>query len=238
MIHYHNAAGGDKSCVSFLTGRHAIVSFAYPSMVPMVAELCQSFCLDNGAYTAWKKGKQMDFSGYVDWVEQWSRHPGFDFALIPDVIDGGESENDSLIEDWPQYISAVPVWHMHESMRRLERLCSDWRMVAIGSSGLWPTPGTSTWWDRMTDIMNMICDDQGRPPCKLHGLRMLNPEIFRHLPFSSADSSNAIINAGSLNRFGTYLPPSKGQRAEIIASRIEAVNAAPCWIKKPVQQKF
>ena len=77
--------------------------------------------------------------------------------------------------------------------------------------------------------MAAICDDHGRPPCKLHGLRMLDPAIFSLLPFASADSTNAGVNGGSLTRFGMYIPPTAGQRAQVIADRIESHNSASVW---------
>lgn len=77
--------------------------------------------------------------------------------------------------------------------------------------------------------MDAICDDQGRPACRLHGLRMLDPAIFQHLPFASADSTNAAVNGGSISRFGMYAPPTAGQRADVIDDRIElaALMIAP-----------
>lgn len=73
--------------------------------------------------------------------------------------------------------------------------------------------------------MEAICDKNGWPKCKLHGLRMLNAEIFTRLPFASADSTNACQNAGSTKRFGMYAPLSAWQRASVIADRIEAHNS-------------
>lgn len=70
---------------------------------------------------------------------------------------------------------------------------------------------------------------------RLHGLRMLDPAIFTKLPLSSADSTNAAVNSGSLDRFGMYLPPTTAQRAAVIAERIEAHNSAPIWASVPVQ---
>jgi hypothetical protein len=77
--------------------------------------------------------------------------------------------------------------------------------------------------------MTVLCDAEGRPRCKLHGLRMLNPEIFTQLPLSSADSTNAAQNKDLLNRYGMYPPPTSSQRAAVIADRIEAHNSAPLW---------
>lgn len=76
--------------------------------------------------------------------------------------------------------------------------------------------------------------DKGRPICRLHGLRMLDPEIFTRLPFASADSTNAVRNSASPSRFGMYCPESVGARAAIIADRIEAFQSAAGW--KPQEQ--
>lgn len=77
--------------------------------------------------------------------------------------------------------------------------------------------------------MAVACDKDGRPRTKLHGLRMLDPEIFTRLPLSSADSVNAAVNGGSVSRFGMYVPPTAAQRAEVIAERIESNNSAHLW---------
>lgn len=149
--------------------------------------------------------------------------------MIPDVIDGSESDNDKLVAQWPTGVRGVPVWHLHESAGRLTRLSKTFNTVAIGSSGLWSNPGSNLWWERMSVVMQEICTDEGIPPCRLHGLRMLNPKVFSRLPLSSADSVNASLNAGSLSRFGLYVPPSRSQRANVIADRIESFNSAPVW---------
>lgn len=232
MIHYHGSpiSGPADHAASFFVGRHALVSFEYPESLPLVAETCQSFAFDNGAYTSWRSGRDLDVGAVADWVGEWMHHPAFDWALIPDVIDGDEEANDRLVADWrhPPAIS-VPVWHLHEPISRLERLCRAFPRVALGSSGQWSSPGSTNWWTRMAVVMDAICDAHGRPPAKFHGLRMLDPDIFRFLPLASADSTNAAVNAGSLGRFGQYPPPSAAQRATVIADRIEQHSSAPIW---------
>jgi hypothetical protein len=233
MIHYHGTPiGGSRVDVSrFLSGRHGLVSFAAPGDMPIVADVCQSFILDNGAFSAWKRGRDLDVPGYYQFVEQWHRHPGCDWALIPDVIDGDEAANDAYIAQWPQSLHrvGVPVWHLHESIERLRALVGRFPVVALGSSGQWPNPGKGDWWMRMSQVMDAVCDSNGRPFCKLHGLRMLDPRIFQILPLHSADSTNAAINGMRENRFGMYRPPTQAQRCDVIASRIEAHNSAACW---------
>ncbi len=73
-----------------------MISFAHPDQLPTIADVCQSFVLDNGAFSAWKSGKPLDIPGYIEWCWQWSRHPGFDWCLIPDVIDGTTEDNDRM----------------------------------------------------------------------------------------------------------------------------------------------
>ncbi len=42
--------------------------------------------------------------------------------MIPDVIGSTEKENDDLLAEWPHGERGVPVWHLNESIGRLERL--------------------------------------------------------------------------------------------------------------------
>lgn len=230
MIHYHGTpiSGPIDGAARFLAGRHAFVSFARPEQIDIVAEACQSFAIDNGAFSAWTRGHFLNVPAYVDWVRQWERHPGFDWAIIPDVIDGSERDNDRQIEAWP-LPHGVPVWHLHESTSRLQALASAFTRVALGSSGAWATPGSSDWWARMGVAMDAICDDAGRPMTRLHGLRMLDPSVFTHLPLSSADSTNASRNAGATSRFRIYAPINAWQRAALIADRIEHYNSSAAW---------
>lgn len=211
-----------------------MVSFARIEQIELAAEVCQSFTLDNGAFTSWKTGVAFPFDAYVEFVEKWRKHPGFDWALIPDVIDGDAWENDQLIAKWPLPKSeSVPVWHLHETVERLRTLCHNWPRVALGSSGAFSDPGSPEWWDRMSHCMSEICDEQGRPPTKLHGLRMLNPTIFSQIPLASADSTNVARNIGLDSRWDTaaYTPRSQGVRALILADRIEAHCSAATWQK-------
>lgn len=235
---YHGTpiGGPRQDTARFLSGRCALVPFPRRDDMGAVAECCQSFVFDNGAFTVWKQGGELDVKGYIDWCDEWHRHPCFDWALIPDVIDGDEDANDALLYRWPHHIRGVPVWHMHESIGRLQRLCGEWPTVALGSSGRWATPGTASWWGRMSEAMNAICDKDGRPMARLHGLRMLDPAIFTKLPLTSADSTNAAVNNGALDRFGIYTPATASQRAAVIADRIEIHPSASHWVPVPIQE--
>lgn len=116
---------------------------------------------------------------------------------------------------------------MHESLGRLERLASNWPRVCIGSSGEFATIATPEWWARISAAMRAVCNAEGRPLVRLHGLRMLNPAVFSRLPLASADSTNLGRNIGGDGRWdGTYNPATKEARALVLRDRIEAQNGA------------
>lgn len=243
MIHYHGTpvGGTEKDAIEFIQGRHCLVPFAYPEQLKFVMPYCQSFILDNSAFTYWKQGGQLDINAYLDWVKPISKHPAFDWCLIPDVIDGVEQDNKDLVMRWLQSgskIRGVPVFHFHESLEWLEWLVDHCEMVALGSSGQWPTPGADIWWKRLSELMRVICDDDGKPKCKIHGLRMLDHKIFSYIPLHSADSTNAAVNSGDIRRFGMYVPPTRGQCAIVIANRIEQFQSSAVWINQQGEMNY
>lgn len=239
MIHYHGLPiTPATAALRAISGGHAFVSFRHPDQLTLALESSQSFAVDNGAFSAWKSGEPIkDWSQFYDWVAELHRYPAFDFAVIPDVIDGDEKANDDLIDEFPWAKTAphigAPVWHMHESLDRLSRLVSRFPRICLGSSGDFAQIGTPKWWTRMAEAMNVICDKGGRPCSKIHGLRMLNPEIYTRFPFASADSTNIGKNIGIDSAWkGTYTPPTKDARAALMRERIESSQSPQFWDKK------
>jgi hypothetical protein len=214
-----------------------MISFARPDQLEIAAEVCQSFCFDNGAFTAWRSGKAFDMEGFADFVEGWHMHPGFDFYIMPDKIDGDHIDNLKMIARWREVIAdhkifekGVPVWHLHEPLDVLENMVHAYPRVALGSSGEYSKPGVGRWWNRMAEAMSVATDSDGFPRAKLHGLRMLDPTIFSHIPLASADSTNVGRSAGINDKWnGTYTPKTKETRALIMMERIEAHACAIRW---------
>lgn len=239
MIRYHGTPfSGETTAKLALRGRHAMVSFAEPKDIELVAELCQSFALDNGAFTAWKQGAHYDPDAFIEWALHWLKHPGCDFAIIPDVIDGTEEQNDRLIETIkhtaPQgtWIRSkwCPVWHLHEGLARLKWLVENWPRVALGSSGQYAEVSSPAWWQRMAQALDVATDADGTPLCKLHGLRMLDSVVFAHIPFASADSTNVARNIGVDDKWsGPYVPTTAHVRALVMIDRIESHASARRW---------
>ncbi|MFJ5503853.1 hypothetical protein ACIPUO_06535 [Pectobacterium carotovorum] len=242
MIHYH---GGpitpDTAAMKAWKGRHACVSFANPEQIILASEITQSFFLDCGAYTFKSSGVNIEWSKYYQFVRKWMNHPRFAFAIIPDVIGGSEADNDALIDKWPLgEIIGVPVWHMNEPDEKFFRLCRDFPRVAIGSMGEYDAKKPRSCRARLRDLISNIIDENGYPISKLHGLRMLNKDIFMHLPLSSADSTNIARNIG-IDKYWEKTPyrtSSRETRAWVLAERIESNNSASALIFDNEREKF
>ena len=244
MIHYHGLPILPTECANVvIKGGHAFVSVAYPKQLYLETEVCQSFAADNGAFSAWKSGKPIrDWNPYMKWISNISKFPNFDFAVIPDKVDGGEEDNDDLIIMWNEFFTSsidqqkgAPVWHLHETLERLEKLICNHTRVCLGSSGDYKTIGTRLWWSRMIQAFKIICGKDNLPKTKIHGLRMLDPKVFTFFPLSSADSTNIAISIGFDSKWqGTYTPMSKMARAMVLRDRVESQAGATHFSSRAV----
>jgi hypothetical protein len=224
VIFYHGGPITPESCALRAWQRgHAFVSWSEPRQIELAASVCQSFALDNGAFSLWRAGKPTDWPGYYEWCEKWLAHPACDWAIIPDVIHGTEAENDALLLEWPfSILAGVPVWHLDESIDRLVRLAETWPRVALGSAAEFDVSSPKKCLERLGAVLPAICNDEGIPTAKLHGLRMLNPTITEKTPLASADSTNVARNIGIDQAWkGTYAPATRETRCDVLVARME-----------------
>jgi hypothetical protein len=221
VIHHHGTPITPRTVLHELAGRHFCVRYGEHRDIDICHEIGQTVMLDNGAFPAWTQGKATDWPGYYRWCERWLEH-WTTWAVIPDVIDGDEAANDSLIAEWPFGDRGAPVWHMHESLERLYWLTLGWPLVCIGSSGQYATLGSPAWQRRMAEAMDVACDGRGVPYTRLHMLRGLDYAGDRY-PFFSADSTNV-----ARNHAGTNSGRAK-KSALRMASEIDARQTPARW---------
>jgi hypothetical protein len=237
LNHYHGLPiTPNDAARAAIEGGYAFVSHAYPDQFYIAAEWAKGFALDNGAFSAWTSGHPiLDWEPYYRWVEELSCLPNFTFACIPDVIGGADEDNDALLAEWPwkerKAVIGVPIWHLHESLQRLERLVAEWPRIALGSSGDYAQVKSRRWEHRMKEAMRVLCDANGKPRgVKIHGLRMLDPDVFTRFPFEGADSTNIGQNIGIDSAWsGAYQPKSKAGRALVLRERIEHHRSPAIW---------
>lgn len=246
MIHYHGGPcpGTRDDNVKFFKGRDCLLSYAYKDAgdEQLLFEVCRTFILDNGAFTVWRNGGKLDIDGFYSWVDGYRKHPRFEWFLIPDVIGGTESENDRLVASCKTSFDlkhqCCPVFHLGERLERFNFFHElGYRRVALGSANGIDLKSTA-FWNEMRKIFHYL-DKELDMPFKVHGLRMLDPEIVSSFPFSSGDSSTASRNAiADINWKHRYSPISKASRAALVAEYLERAQSPSGVIYKPLQTEM
>lgn len=196
MIHYHGTPITPNSALYQLAGRNFCVSFARPDQVKQCHEIGQSVMLDNGAFSAWRRGLAVDWVAYQAWCRKWLvSHTTW--CVIPDVIEGSEEDNNRMLTEWfaamGDFKQAAPVWHVHESWDRLERLLNGFERVCFGSSGEYAVLGTHKWHARISDAFDIVCRGSGKPRAWIHMLRGM-AMTRQDYPFASVDSTDIARN--------------------------------------------
>lgn len=225
MIHYHGTPISPNVVMDELAGRCFCVSYARPDGIKRAHAIGQSVMLDNGAFSFWRRSRSAgsdkrrsavaDWPGFYRWADKWLDYPTT-WAVIPDVIDGDEADNDRLIAEWAgtRLPRGAPVWHMHEPMERLARLCAEHERVCIGSSGQYAQLRSPSWHARMAEAMEAV--SHGRMPWlhMLRGMALSGSEY----PFASVDSTDVARNH--------HRPQNT---AGAMAARWDAIQNPPRW---------
>jgi len=217
-MHYHGTPISPRSELLSLAGRSFCCSFVRPDDIKVCHQIGQSVMLDNGAYTTWKgKSRRIaSWDRWARWAEPWLAYPTT-WAVLPDVIDGSEEENDELVERWRDLGSTIPVWHLHESLERLQRLVEEFGMVCFGSSGAYALIGTYHWHRRVEQAFDALADEEGRVPW-VHMLRGMSVIPDRLYPFASVDSTD--IGRNHAREHNT---------ARALAERWDGIQAPALW---------
>lgn len=225
MIKYHGTPCSPMNVFyEAFTGRNVLIPFPRPDDMKRAVEVCDKIILDNGAFSIWRKGGIPNWDKFYEWVDE--NIDKIENFFIPDVIDGTETENDILIDEFiqryryklgggSQLSKGIPIWHVNESIERLVSLSRRYGYIAFGSAGEYAQLGTVQWHNKMDLAMKAICGNDGRPYVKIHMLRCLNPKLFTKYPFYSGDSTNVAMNHNRkgwkpiMERIEKYDSPSK-----------------------------
>jgi hypothetical protein len=143
--------------------------------------------LDNGAFSVWRKGLKVEWNDYYRWCDKWLDCPTT-WAVIPDVIDGDDDDNNRLMAQWPYGFRGSPVWHMHEGLDRLVWLTEMWPRVCIGSSSQYSRVLSDGWQTRMDEAWNELSRRHMRTP-NIHLLRGMAC-VGKRWPLASVDSTD------------------------------------------------
>jgi len=192
LIHYHGTPITPRAELQKMAGMHFCVSYAAKQDADWCLANGQSVMLDNGAFSVWKQGRELDLSKFADWVEPYLGHPHW--AVVPDVINGTVEQNLELIEQWPhpRELSGV-VWHLNEPIDHLLHLSRmGFGKICFGSTEQFDPVGSRSWERRADEAFNALAKHKNYLPW-VHALRGLALAGGRW-PFASADSTNVARN--------------------------------------------
>jgi hypothetical protein len=220
VIHYHGTPITPRPELENMAGRHFCVSYASPQDLKTCLRIGASVMLDNGAFSAFTRGLELNEAGFYSWLEPILGHPHW--AVVPDVIDGTVEQQRERADRWPfSREFGAPVWHLGLPVDYLLELVDNWPRVCFGSSGQFWQVGSIGWNSQMTMAFNELVKRRTRLPW-IHGLRMLG--VVQDWPLASADSTNVAQNYK--RRPGC---------AECMAAQLDAINSPIRWDEKEFQ---
>jgi hypothetical protein len=188
-IHYHGTPITPAAQLARMAGQHFCVSFYRPDNAGVCEEIGQSVLWDNGAFSAYTKGKPIDERALFDWLAPRLYHPHR--AVVLDKIGGDVDEQRAMLARWPfPRDLSWPVWHLDKPLDYLSELADEWPAICLGSAGAYWEIGSASWTRRMGEAFEHLAR-RGRLPW-LHGLRMLGQ--VKEWPLASADSTNVAQN--------------------------------------------
>tara|TARA_X000001382_G_C3169425_1_gene178974 strand:- start:286 stop:1047 length:762 start_codon:yes stop_codon:yes gene_type:complete len=236
----HGTPVNPKRLLPQLKGHSFCVSYMNKEQLNTCIDLVgedEILILDNGAFSAWKKGIKLDaawWDGFYSWAnDAMDRCPNA-VCVIPDVIGGKEEENLQLIAEalklkkikYPE--RAMAIWHLNESFEMLEKLFRIFNFVGFGSCAEYDIArnGKDSFyigrikaaWAHMTYWKNKY--NKNWP--WIHMMRGLG--VLHKISFDSADSCNLAINQCytknvTINHVQSF--------ADRLAAKVKGVPLAP-----------
>jgi hypothetical protein len=192
-IHYHGTPITPTELLyQEMAGAHFCVSHWQPQQIRQAHEIGQTVLLDNGAFSAWLAGAEIeDWGPYYEWVNRWLEF-ATTWAIIPDVITGSLEQQEALIRAWPHGERGAPVWHLHEPIERLLELADAWPRVCFGSSAQFRKVLSPAWCRRVDEAWRELDRRHARTPW-MHMLRGMQI-CGQRWPFASVDSTDIARN--------------------------------------------
>ena len=230
-----------KHLLQQMRGASFCVSYFAPAQLEDVIPLLgpdSVLLLDNGAFSAWRKGLTLDeayWDGYWSWAKAILDRVPQAVAVIPDVIGGTVEENIRHYHECPETMwdyqdRLMIVWHLNEPLSYLRwMLESGFGNIAFGSAGEFSSVGTAAWDARIDEAFALIDEltldlAHGIARPRVHMMRGLGQMRRGRHPFTTADSTNIARNH---NR-------TKGQADHVATfrARIEGDSfpPAPCAV--------
>ena len=141
--------------------------------------------LDSGAFTVYTKKVKIDIQEYIEFL--YKNKDKLDVYCNLDVIDDVEATWKNFEIMKKAGLDPLPVFHPGEDFKYLRR-CLEYDYFCIGTGATIPSKNKRT--EFLDKAFSIICEKDGYPQAKVHGLGMTDFELMRRYPFFSVDSSS------------------------------------------------
>lgn len=173
--------------------------------------------MDSGAFSAWSKGKNIDFEKYIEYLHLYEDQ--IDLIVNLDVIPASPGvkkipkeviENSArkgfrnyrrLIREGFSKEKVIHVFHQNEDFKWLQLMVEKIPYIGLSPANDRTTKEKIRWLD---NCMKYVLDSDGFPKVKFHGFAVTSHELMRRYPWYSVDSSSWCIQAGLGD---IYVPP-------------------------------
>jgi len=154
--------------------------------------------LDSGAFSSNQKGTEVDVYKYMDFIRENKVELYFNLDVIGSAE--GSWKNQEIMEK--NGFSPLPVFHVEDEERYLDRCISDYRYFALGGmAGGVSEQSRERFLDRCWE---KICPAPTYMPTnKVHGLGLASPLLISKYPWASCDTASGI----HYGRYGIIIIP-------------------------------
>lgn len=197
--------------------------------------------LDSGAFSAWKKGLEINLDEYIAYIKRNEKylHTYVNLDVIPgapgrrstqeEVEAAAKASYRNLKKMHKAGLRPMPVFHMGESFDWLHRLLDDGEdYIGIGGMGNATNTSQIQFLDR---VFTILTNSQGWPEVKTHGLGVAGFPMLKRYPWTTCDATSWVLTAamGSI-----YVPITRAGKhdysqppVKLTVSEVDRQNGMP-----------
>lgn len=158
--------------------------------------------MDSGAFSAFTRNSQVNLDDYIKFLHE--NKDKLDVYCCLDVLHNVEATWKNFEKMEKAGLHPLPVYHIGEDIKYLHR-CLEYDYFCLGGMALKSAPELRI--PFLDKTFSIICDKDGMPKSKVHGLGMTSFKLMRRYPFYSVDSTSWVLTAG----MGSIFMPNKNK---------------------------